>query len=881
MVAQPTGTVTLLFTDIEGSTRLLERLGPERYGAALDRHRRLLREAFERHDGYEVDHEGDAFFIAFASADEAVAAATEAQQALAAAEWGEALEFRVRMGIHTGEPLAAPPKYVGLDVHKAARIMAAGHGSQVLLSESTRRLLHAAEVVGLGEHRLKDLLQPEPLYQLRIEGLPSEFPTLKTLGNQPNNLPPQPNALIGREEAVAEVVTLLREEAVRLVTLTGPGGTGKTRLALQVGAEIIEHFGSGVFFVSLAPVGDPAMVIPAVAQALAVRELAGEELADTLAAYLEQKQMLLILDNFEQVIAAGSDLAMLSRRCPSVKLLVTSRERLRLSSERTFPVPPLVLADPAEGVGVLLRNDAVALFAARAADASEDFVLDAGNASVVAEICARLDGLPLAIELAAARTGALTPPALLRRLDQRLQLLTVGSRDADERQRTLRDTIAWSYELLNQPEQALFASLSVFVDGCRLEAVEAVFVGASGDDVLDLITSLLEKSLVRRRADADGEPRYWMLETIQEYAGERLAGSAESAKVRGRYVAHYLGFAVAANSGVTGPDQVSWLGRIRSELGNLRSVFRLLLDSATADDVLRLATALWRALWLSGYISEVREWLRLAIASDESGTAEALGTRLLRIEALRGAAFLAMWQGDYEEQSALAEEALVLARTSGATASLASSLLTAGSAARSRSDYAAAEPLLEESLMLARESGDTRAVCMALGNLATLYRTAGQLDRARQTFQESLPLIRSVGDRYGTASALFGIAFVAIEEGHADEASPHLEEALALSNELDYREGIGYFLQGAAGVAAASGDAERAAIGLGCMRALHSDLGFKPNSDDERLNAHTADTARKTLGEEAFQAALAVGSELPLKEALVYVTSETVRRARA
>jgi predicted ATPase/class 3 adenylate cyclase len=868
MAEQPTGTVALLFTDIEGSTRLLERLGPQRYREALDLHRRLLREAFERHDGYEVDYEGDALFVAFARAEDAVAAAAKGQQALASADWPDGQEIRVRIGIHAGEPLAVPPKYVGLDVHKAARIMAAGHGGQVLLSQATQRLVENVAVLSLGEHRLKDLLQPEPLYQLVIEGLPGEFPALKTLGNRPNNLPTQPNPLIGREREVADVVALLRDADVRLVTLTGPGGTGKTRLALQIAAELLHDFAGGVFFVSLAPIGDPGLVVPAVAQALAVREVRGEELAQTLASYLEQKQMLLVLDNFEQVVAAAAEVARLLDRCSRLRLLVTSRERLRVRKERTYSVPPLPLIAANADVQALIANDAVLLFAARADAAIGGFTLDEQNAPVVAEICARLDGLPLAIELAAARVPVLPPQALLRRLDQRLPLLTGGARDLDERQRTLRATIDWSHELLTGPERSLFARLSVFVDGCHLDAAEAVCDSddALGIDIVDGLASLIEKSLLHQRADEDGEPRYWMLETIREYGLERLAASGDREEQLDRHARYYLGLAERAKPALTGSDQVLWLRRIGGELDNLRAAFTRFSDTSSAGELLRLAIGLWRALWLGGKISEAREWLRVALACNRSDADSG------RIEALRAAAFLAMWQGAYEEQSALAGEALVLARGSGDKALLAGALLTAGTAARSRSDFDEAEPLLKESLQLARGLADRRAVCMALGNLGTLYRTIGELDRARQAFHESVPLLRALGDRYGTAHALLGIAFVEIEQGRADDAAPLLTEALSLARELDYPEGIGYFLQGAAGVAAARGEATRAATILGRIHALHAELGVTLNRDDERMNAQIADAARAALGEIGFEAALGAGEQMTLEQTVEHAT---------
>ena len=867
MGGQPAGTVTLLFTDIEGSTRLLERLGQKRYAEALELHRQLLRSAFAEHDGYEVDSEGDALFVAFSSAGDAVAAASDAQAALARAPWPEDEEIRVRMGIHTGEPLVVPPKYVGLDVHKAARIMAAGHGGQVLLSETTKALVPGVEAKDLGKHRLKDLLEPGTLYQLQIAEQPSEFPALRTLANRPTNLPVQPNALIGREAEVAEVVRLLTEGTTRLLTLTGTGGTGKTRLALQAGAELTDSFSNGVFFVSLAPIRDPALVLTTVAQTLSVREAAGEPLERTLVSYLGQKQMLLVLDNFEQVVGAATHVGELLARCPELRVLATSRERLRIGGEQVCPVMPLRLPAERDAAPVLLSSDAVALFVARARAAAGEFVLTGESAAAVAAICRALDGLPLAIELAAARVPALSPGSLLRRLDQRLELLSSGPRDVDERQRTLRATLAWSYELLTSAEQSLFAELCVWADGCRLDDAEALLGEAwsGAPTLLDALTSLVEKSVLRVRADPDGEGRYWMLETVREFAFEQLQNGRRE-ELRGLHAAHYLGVAERAKTALTGDEQLSALNRITADIDNFRLAFAWFAEVRDAAGMLRLATALWRALWLRGNLSEGRRWLGSARGSEGPVSGRVL------TEALRAEAFLAKWQGDYADETLLAEQALALARAEGDPSDLAAALLTAGQASISRSDFDRADSLLSESLVLMSELGQQRGTYLALSSLATLSRSAGRFGRAREHFQQALPLIRSVGDRYGTAICLFGLAFVAIEDGRIEEAPPFLVEALALSRELEYGEGVAYFLEGAAGVAAARGDAERAAVLLGRMAALHSELGFTPQPDDKRLNDRTAETARGMLSERAFESALRAGGQMTADDTIAFAS---------
>src|SRR3954468_8908599 len=652
MAELPTGTVTLLFSDIEGSTRLLRRVG-DAYADLLAQHRRLLGEAFTRHRGVVVDDEADSFFVAFASAKHAVAGAAAGQRALADHDWPGGEEVRVRMGLHTGEPHAVEGRYVGLDVHHAARVMAVAHGGQVLVSETTKALLDdAARLRDLGEHRLKDLTRPQQLYQLELDGLPNEFPPLATLDNRPTNLPAQPNAFIGRERELAETRALLDREEVRLLTLIGPGGTGKTRLALQLAAEVVEQFANGVFFVSLAPIRDWELVVPTILRTLGPREQPGERPLATLTEYLREKELLLLLDNFEQVLAASPAVAGLLDSAPGLQLLVTSRMPLHLRAERAHRVPQLAVPDlrrPAVAEEVL-DYESVRLFVARARAAAVDFTVTDVNAEAVAEICVRLDGLPLAIELAAPRVRTLTPPALLRRLDQRLALLTGGAQDVDARQRTLRGTIEWSYDLLLAKEKTLFARLAIFVGGCRLEAAEEVcdFDGTFGGELLDALDSLVQKSLLRQRADSDGEPRFWMLETIREF-GLELLGSADELEAACERHAAWTATAVErlhpdARTG----DHPAFLARVDDEYANVREAIAFARQEADGELLLRLATALW-GFWSSRvYGAEGRRALEDAL--------ELSGRRPART--LLGLCTLRMLSGSSENLREAAQEGL-------------------------------------------------------------------------------------------------------------------------------------------------------------------------------------------------------------------------------
>ena len=621
-------TVTLLFSDIEGSTRLLQRTG-DAYAGLLSEHRRLLGEAFERHGAIHADADGDAFFVVFPTASGAAAAAAEGQRALAGHPWPDANEVRVRIGIHSGEPRLVDGGYVGLDVHHAARVMAAGHGGQVLVSQATRALLDERfELLDLGEHRLKDLAASERLYQLVLVGLPSDFPPLSTLGNRPTNLPASPNAFIGRTRELEELGALLLErDHVRLLTLTGPGGTGKSRLAFQLARSALDDFANGVFLVRLAPVRDWELVMPTIAETIGLRERAGESSVAALTEYLHDRKLLLVLDNLEQVVDVAPVLAEVLASAPGLKIVATSRTPLRLTLERAYAVSPLALDDSAR------------LFAERArAAGAEDFEITDENRGAVAEICARLEGLPLAIELAAPRVRTLTPAALLRRLDRRLALLTGGPQDLDERQRTLRGTIEWSYDLLTPGEQTLFTRLGIFVGGGRLDAAEAV-CGAGA--TLDTLESLVEKSLLRQRADSDGEPHFWMLETIREFALERLESSGEADSLRQRHANWFAELAECLDMESRTGDQPAAIARLVDDYANLRAAMGLARATRDGELLLRLSTALWPFWSTRGYVGEGQRALEDAFELSGRRPARALlGLSSLRVLSVSSAGLL-------------------------------------------------------------------------------------------------------------------------------------------------------------------------------------------------------------------------------------------------
>ncbi len=829
---QPSGTVTFLFSDIEGSTRLLGELGVDRYAAALEDHRRLLRIAFERYAGYEVDCEGDAFFVAFQTASEAVAAATEAQQALAAHAWPMARPIRVRIGIHTGEPLLAPPKYVGMDVHCAARIMAAGHGGQTLLSQRTRDLLDERFEMGdLGVHRLKDLTGPQRLYQLGTD----VFPLLKTLHR--SNLPVPISSFLGREQEVREITELLAG-GTRLVTLTGPGGTGKTRLALQAAAEASDAFPDGVSWVALAPLRDPDHALSEVAHALEVSEEPDRELVETLIERLEGKEPLLLLDNAEHLLPdVAGRLARLVAGS-AARLLVTSRERLQIAGERVFPV------------ATLEDHTSMQLFLERAAEVGSP--LEPSDS--VRELCSRLDRLPLALELAAARTVVFTPDQLLDRLGQRLDLLNAG-RDADPRQQTLRAAIDWSYELLDPEEQRVFRALSVFAGGCTYEGAAAV----AGADV-DSLQSLLDKSLIRRKDTVLG-PRYWMLESIREYGLERLDQCPDNATLLDRYMRYFVALAESAAPELTGgADQKVWVERIGQEFDDIRNVSRLAIEKGSSR-ALAIVGNLGFFFWNRGFLTEGRALLEAALALPVEQDD-------LRMKALLAAALIAGQQGDAAAEERFAAAALDLARALGDEFAGASALRELAKGAHFTGDYRRAIELNAELVLLARRIGDLDNQAIALNNLGDIALREQRWQDAIESCSASREIRMSLRNHWGSALALSNVALAELQLGNIDDARRHILEALHESLDVGSTAVALACLPVAAAVCARTGRMVDAAQLLGAAAKLRHELGISLalETPEHQLEERTAVELAAALGVDAYSQDRERGREVSLEE---------------
>ncbi len=857
---QPSGTVTLVFTDVEGSTTLLEELGTDAYRGALTEHRRVVRDAFGAHEGYEVDYEGDAFFYAFASAQAAVSAVSEAMVGLAEGP------IRIRVGVHTGEPALDPPKYVGMDVHRAARIMSAAHGGQVVLSPSTVSLLEpgSSELRDLGEHRFKDLSAPERVFQLGA----GDFPPIRSLHR--TNLPVPATPFLGREEELAAVVGMLDEPDVRLVSLVGPGGTGKTRLALQAAGEASDAYPDGVFWAPLAPLRDPALVLPAIAAALSVIEGKDGSPVDDLARALAGRRLLVFVDNVEHLMPDAADLVgAFVEACPTVTTVVTTRERLQLPGEHVYAVPPMS------------KTDGEALFRIRAATVGVE--LEASEE--LRTLCGRLDNLPLALELAAARAVVLSPAQLLDRLSQRLDLLKAG-RGVDARQETLRSTIAWSHDLLDVDEQALFRRLSVFADTCSFESSEQV----AGADP-DVLQSLLDKSLLRRR-DGPLGPRFWMLETIREFAAEQLTAAGEADDLKRRHVDHY---AALAHDGfdetLLGNDD---LDRLEEERENLRVAFDLALEIEPG-----LALELGRRLmpsWMRrGDFREGRE--RLAAALSRAPHVPGLA----RAWALRSAALLASQQSDLELADSLGYEALAVFRELGDERGVGWTLHVLGWNAVARGAYGEARPLYEEAaeahsgpgdeqlqrralMALAnveslqgdhvqavsllrdvvastRRDGSTLDLAFALGNLGIAQDVAGETEQGRRSMEESIALLREDARKPALAIGLCNLGYL-LRPTDPVEALALISESLTLAREIEEPRTIAYCLEGGAGILAERGNPTNATTLLAAASAIRALTGAV-SSPGRRATADTlVAQCREALSAEAFARAWEKGVAL-------------------
>jgi predicted ATPase len=864
------------------------------YANLLADQRTILREVFTRHEGQEVDTQGDAFFYSFPRATEAVSAAVEAQQAVYSHDWPEGVEVRIRMGLHTGEPLTWEEGYLGIDVHRAERLAHVAYGGQVLISETTKPLVmdDLANGVGLrdlGDHRLKDLRRPERVFQLIVAELPSDFPALRSLDAQPNNLPIQPTSLVGRDVDLASARALLSRPEVRLLTLSGAGGTGKTRLGLQLAANLLDEFSDGVYFVPLAPIIDHTLVISTVAQTLGVRDSGAQPILDTLAEHLLHKQMLLFMDNFEHVSEAAPEVSKLLEICTHIKFLISSREILHVRGEFEFPVNPLSLPDLSHQstLDLVTRNPAVELFSQRAQAVNPNFHLTDENANSVAEICARLDGLPLAIELAAARVKLFSPKALLKQLmdangQSSLHLLGRGPRDAPERHRTLRAAMDWSYDLLDIMEQRLIQLLSVFAGGFTYHAAVAVCSHSeinqvSGReeipaiDVLKGLASLLDKSLIRQEERLDDETRFNMLELIRDYAWEKLKESSLESLIRERHAIFFLTLVQEAAPKLKGSEQEVWLERLEEEHNNLRSALKWFVqqaeegDEISADSGVRMAGALWGFWDTHGYISEGRGWLRKMIELNDTPTNA-------RVDALNGAAMLAWRQTDTAEALQLYERGLLTAGVIDYKVGRAEALGGLGSVSEYQgADDELVESYYAESLAAWQEVGDKRGIATALGPQAQRAASANDFEQANLLFKESLSFFREVGDKREIAGALWNLGQVAVVVGRYEQAVHMYRESRAIYEELKDLHGVATQLRSLADVEANRGNTIKA-------RALYEEAltSFRSREDLQCTSISLVGLARVVKDQEDLTGATALILEcLNLSREIGFKPAET------
>lgn len=861
----PGGTVTLLFTDIEGSTTLLQTLGG-RYGDLLVEHHRILRAAFSAQDGTEVDSAGDGLFFTFPSARAALLGAIEAQRRVAEADWPGGAVVKVRMGMHTGEPMSAADGYVGIDVHRTARICAAGHGGQILVSQTSHDLLGRdlpanVSLVDLGEHHLKDIVAPQRLFQVAAEGLAGTFAPLRTSGGRPNNLPRELTTFVGRDRQLGDASAILR--TAPLLTLVGPGGVGKTRLALRLAVDHIDEFDEGAWLVELGTVGDDDLVLQTIATTLGIAQQPGRDLITSVVDHLRGGSRLLILDSCEHVLGAtAATVQTILAACPTVRVLATSREGLGIAGEALYPVPSLSLpeTDSPTSAEELGRSEAVALFADRAMAVQPAFRVTADNGRAIAQLCRRLDGIPLALELAAARTRSLSVDQIAARLDDQFRLLTGGSRVAVPRQQTLRATMDWSFDLLSEAERAVLLRLAVFAGSLSLEAAEIVCAADPVDamDVLDLLSRLVEKSLVV--AEPSGDGRYRLLETIRLYARDRLIASGESETVRRRHRDLYLALVErAAPEFFHGAESGAWLERLSLEHDNLRAAIQWSTDEPTEHEAaLRLAVGLWRFWEIRGHPYEGRGWLERTLAAADTGAPSPLIA-----DALTGAAVLASMQGDDAAAVGFHERILAIQRLLGDPTGVSYALNNLAGAAVRKGDFVRARTNYEEAVGITRTTGDDRGLAFALINLSGVAADLGDSAAARAGFDESVGIFERFEDRWGGAFARDEFATVLTRHGDAAEARSLLGEALTTWLELGDERGVARVLVHLADVAIAEGDLAEARRLTRQSLAIRQALGDMPG-----IAAAMEKLAWVLASEEPEAAARLIGSAEALREAI-------------
>jgi predicted ATPase/class 3 adenylate cyclase len=875
----PAGTVTLLFSDIEESTVLLRRLG-ERYGEALSAQRALLRAAFGSFGGQELGTEGDSFFVVFASASDAVGCCVAGQQALAGHDWPGGVQVRVRMGLHSGEPARHEESYIGMDVHRAARIAAAAHGGQVVISDTTRQLAGSrlpgdVSLRDLGWHRLKDIEAPERIYQLVAPGLPDRFPPLKSLG-APSRLPVPMTPLVGRELDLEQLRAALTGTGVRLVTLTGTGGVGKTRLALAAAASLDKAFPHGVFFVALATVRDAGMMWKTIAGTL---DVTGDgPAADAVTGYLAERRALLVLDNLEQLDGAARVVAGLLAAAPALVVLATSRRPLHLPGEQELPIPPLQVPGEAGSVEQVAACGAVRLFVQQAAMVRPGFAVADGNAADIAAICTRLDGLPLAIELAAARVRLLAPRALLARLGRSLDLAAadVGQ---PSRQQTLRNAIAWSYDLLDPGLAGVFRCAGVFAGGCDLDALAAAAGPGpgAGADPVELAAGLHEVSLITVTEGTDGEPRVGMLETIREYALERLEQAGDLDDARHRHAEYFAGVAERAGGQLFGPAELAALDRLEAEHDNLRGALAWSLGTRTSGPDgdgeravigLRLVQALIVFWDRHGHVTEGRRWLQQAI---ELATGDG-GAPLARVA--HGLGVMLVRQGELDAARRLFERSLAIWRDLGDRDQQARELNCLGSTHHYLGDPDTARSLLEDSIAIAREIGGGRPLRAALMNLGVVeIHVAGDLERATQVLQEALALARQEGDLQGVAVAQDSLAWVSLRAGRAGVARDQLSDMVDYAVSCGDTEILAAALETSACIAAELGEGPRAARLTGAAEALRQKAGTPVPQPEMAVLERFLAPARAAITRQAWDAELAAGRALTQLQAAALLAS--------